>query len=114
VRINYGKNAGLQRTGFLQSDFFMAFSIHRKFFGLAITWFFMVSFDCNIIKRRNVTDSSTASLWVADIAGCATWTAGLLAPTLAVGLLLIYDLHRAQHGRNFPSNKASNCFCGLL
>jgi hypothetical protein len=45
-----------------------------------------------------VTDSSTGCLSVADIAGSATWAAGLLAATLAVDLLLIYYLHRAQLG----------------
>jgi hypothetical protein len=43
-------------------------------------------------------DSSTACLSVADIAGCATWAAGLLAATLAADLLLIYYLPRAQLG----------------
>jgi hypothetical protein len=51
-----------------------------------------------------MTDSSPACLSVADIAGCgpccayATWAAGLLGATLAVDLLLIYYLHRAQLG----------------
>jgi hypothetical protein len=36
-------------------------------------------FQLFIVKLRNVTDSSTACLSVADIAGCATWDAGLLA-----------------------------------
>jgi hypothetical protein len=83
---------------FLPVRFFMVFSIHRKFFGFAITWFFKVVFNCYIIKQRNMTDSSTACLSVADIAGCATWAAGLLAATLAVDLLLIYYPHRAQLG----------------
>jgi hypothetical protein len=57
--------------------------------------FFMFFFNCLVIKERNVTDSSTACLSVAHIAGCATWAAGLLAATLAVDLLLIYYLYRA-------------------
>jgi hypothetical protein len=71
-------------------------------------------FNCFIIKQRNVTDSSTARLSVADIAGSATWAAGLLAATLAVDLLLIYYLHRAQLCRNIPSNKASTYFYGFI
>jgi hypothetical protein len=55
-------------------------------------------FNCFIMKQRNVTDSSTACLSVADIAGCATRGTGLLAATLAVDLLLIHYLHRAQLG----------------
>jgi hypothetical protein len=59
---------------------------------------FTVVFNCFIIKQRNMTDWRTACLSVADIAGCATWAAGLLAATLAVDLLLIYYPHRAQLG----------------
>jgi hypothetical protein len=43
-----------------------------------------------------VPDSSAACLSVADIADSATWAVGVLAATLAVDLLLIYYLHRAQ------------------
>jgi hypothetical protein len=53
-------------------------------------------FNCFITKQRNVTDSSTACLSVADVAGCATWAAGLRAATLAVDLLLTYYMLRAQ------------------
>jgi hypothetical protein len=105
-RYTYVINSGVQRTGFLQSGFFYGFFnifakniyIHRKFFGLAIHGFFMFFFNCLVIKERNVSDSSTAGLSVADIAGCATWAAGLLAATLAVDLLMIYYLYRAQLG----------------
>jgi hypothetical protein len=56
----------------------------------------MVFLKCFIIKQRNVPDSSAACLSVAGIADSATWAVGVLAATLAVDLLLIYYLHRAQ------------------
>jgi hypothetical protein len=86
-----------QRTGFFQSGFLWFFNTTE------IRWIrdnmvFTGFFNCFIIKQRNLTDWSTACLSVADIAGCATWAAGLLAATLAVDLLLIYYPHRAQLG----------------
>jgi hypothetical protein len=87
---------GLQRTGFLQVRFFYGFFNIPETLWIGDNMVFYRVFNCFITKQRNVTDSSTACLSVADVAGCATWAAGLRAATLAVDLLLTYYMLRAQ------------------